>query len=149
MALLAAVANRRCCVRGNVCRAKLCVLPDEEPCGVAADGVAALRMCRLPTEFCADPAKGVCTALQAMLEFWRVMPRAYTGIDFLKGSSGRLLGRAVSGGLCAGRAQGSIKLSHQPPAVYTSDMSWGHACMLLIISRIHLPSGTVCVALPG
>ena len=61
--LLAAVARRRCCVRGNVCRAKLCVLPDEEPCGVAADGVSALRMCRLPTEFCADPAKGASTAM--------------------------------------------------------------------------------------
>ncbi len=41
----------------------LCVLPDEEPCGLARTGDTALRMCRLPEEFCADPAKGTPVAL--------------------------------------------------------------------------------------
>lgn len=52
------ICNHKCCPLGNQCRSGLCVLPDEEPCGLGRTGDTALRMCRLPEEFCADPAKG-------------------------------------------------------------------------------------------
>jgi hypothetical protein len=46
------VCNHQCCTKGKHCRANMCVEEDSLPCG--------LRMCQLPSEFCADQQRGMC-----------------------------------------------------------------------------------------